>query len=111
MATSTAEPATTRRGYPSYSRNIAQRLLVNRETAVIAALVVVYVYSLVNVEFFDGPLTTYNLGQGVRADPDDGAADDADHHHRRDRPVGGEHARGLRGVLPACSSRSTTSPW
>ena len=47
MATSTAEPTTTRRGYPSYSRNIAQRLLVNRETAVIAALVVVYVYSLV----------------------------------------------------------------
>ncbi len=63
MATSTAEPTTTRRGYPSYSRNIAQRLLVNRETAVIAALVVVYVYSLVNVEFFDGPLTTYNLAK------------------------------------------------
>ncbi len=63
MATSTAEPATTRRGYPSYSRNIVQRILVNREAAVIAALVVVYVYSLVNVEFFDGPLTTYNLAK------------------------------------------------
>jgi rhamnose transport system permease protein len=61
MATSTVEPTTTRRGYPSYSRNIVQRLVVNREAAVIAALVIVYVYSLVNVEFFDGPLTTYNL--------------------------------------------------
>jgi rhamnose transport system permease protein len=62
MATSTAETtATPRRDYPSYSRNIVQRLLVNRESAVIALLVVVYVYSLVNVEFFDSPLTTYNL--------------------------------------------------
>jgi rhamnose transport system permease protein len=61
MATSTAEPTTTRRGYPSYSRNVLQRILLTREAAVIAALVVVYVYSLVNVQFFDGPLTTYNL--------------------------------------------------
>ncbi len=61
MATSTVEPTTSRRGYPSYSRNIVQRLVVNREAAVIAALVIVYVYSLVNVQFFDGPLTTYNL--------------------------------------------------
>jgi rhamnose transport system permease protein len=49
------------RSYPSYSRNIVQRILVNREAAVIAALVIVYVYSMLNVEFFDGPLTTYNL--------------------------------------------------
>jgi rhamnose transport system permease protein len=63
MATSTAEPTTTRRYLPSYSRNVVQRLLVNREAAVIAALVIVYVYSLVNVEFFDGPLTTYNLAK------------------------------------------------
>jgi rhamnose transport system permease protein len=61
VATSTVEPTTTRRGYPSYSRNIVQRLLLNREAAVIAALVIVYVYSLVSVEFFDGPLTTYNI--------------------------------------------------
>jgi rhamnose transport system permease protein len=62
MATTDAvEPATTRRGYPSYSRNVVQRLLLNREAAVIAALVVVYVYSLVSVDFFDGPLTTYNI--------------------------------------------------
>ena len=64
MATSTAEPTTTpRRGYPSYSRNIVQRALINREAAVIAALVIVYVYSLLNVQFFDGPLTTYNLAK------------------------------------------------
>jgi rhamnose transport system permease protein len=64
MATSTAEPTTTpRRGYPSYSRNIVQRVLINREAAVMAALVIVYVYSLVNVQFFDGPLTTYNLAK------------------------------------------------
>jgi rhamnose transport system permease protein len=64
MATSTAEPTTTpRRGYPSYSRNFLQRALINREAAVIAALVIVYVYSLVNVQFFDGPLTTYNLAK------------------------------------------------
>ena len=49
------------RSYPSYSRNIVQRIFVNREAAVIAALVIVYVYSLLNVQFFDGPLTTYNL--------------------------------------------------
>ncbi len=58
--TSTVTEAPTR-GYPSYSRNIVQRILVNREAAVIAALVIVYVYSLLNVQFFDGPLTTYNL--------------------------------------------------
>ena len=28
---------------------------------------------------------------GHRPDPADRAADDADHHHRRDRPVGGQH--------------------
>ena len=53
----------TARSYPSYSRGLAQRLLLNREGAVIAALVVVYVYSLLNVEFFDSPLTTYNLAK------------------------------------------------
>jgi rhamnose transport system permease protein len=64
MATSTVEQASTpTRNYPSYSRNLLQRLVVNREAAVIAALVIVYVYSLVNVEFFDSPLTTYNLAK------------------------------------------------
>jgi len=51
-------PTTT---YPAYSRNILQRVFLTREGAVIAGLVIVYVYSLVNVQFFDGPLTTYNL--------------------------------------------------
>ena len=57
----TALTETPTRTYPSYSRNIVQRIFVNREAAVIAALVIVYVYSLLNVQFFDGPLTTYNL--------------------------------------------------
>ncbi len=55
-------PAPTRT-YPAYSRNLVQRVLLNREAAVIAALVIVYVYSLVNVQYFDGPLTTYNLAK------------------------------------------------
>jgi rhamnose transport system permease protein len=64
MATSTVETSTTpRRDYPSYSRNLLQRVFLNREAAVIAALVIVYVYSLLNVQFFDGPLTTYNLAK------------------------------------------------
>jgi rhamnose transport system permease protein len=61
--TTTVTPPATGRTYPSYSGNILQRLLLNREAAVIAVLVVVYVYSLLNVEFFDGPLTTYNLSK------------------------------------------------
>jgi rhamnose transport system permease protein len=64
MSTSAVETSTTpRRDYPSYSRNLLQRLLVNREAAVIAALVIVYVYSLLNVQFFDGPLTTFNIAK------------------------------------------------
>ncbi len=59
MSTLTGQAPTTT--YPSYSRNILQRVFLTREAAVIAALVIVYVYSLVNVQFFDGPLTTYNL--------------------------------------------------
>ena len=40
MATSTVEPTTTRRGYPSYSRNIVQRVLLNREAAVIGGVAI-----------------------------------------------------------------------
>ncbi|GAA1516852.1 ABC transporter permease [Nocardioides humi] len=54
-----AERAT--RTYPSYSRNLLARLLLNREAAVILALVVVFVYAMGNVQYFDGPLTIYNL--------------------------------------------------
>lgn len=60
MTTSTIEGQVTR-NYPSYSRNLFARVLLTREAAVFAALVVVYVYALTSVQFFDSPLTTYNL--------------------------------------------------
>jgi len=43
--------------YPDYSQPLWRRLLGTRETAVVALLVAVVVYSLVNVQNFDGPLT------------------------------------------------------
>ena len=43
--------------YPDYSQPLWRRLLGTRETAVVALLVAVVVYSLVNVANFDGPLT------------------------------------------------------
>ena len=46
-----------------------------------------------NVPNFDGPLTLHVPAPRHRADPADRAADDADHHHRRDRPVGGQRRR------------------
>ena len=59
-------PATTeapaRRTYPEYAQPAWRRLLVTRETAVVALLVAVVAYSMVNVPNFDGPLTlTYLL--------------------------------------------------
>jgi rhamnose transport system permease protein len=60
MTTSTVEGQVTR-NYPSYSRSLVRRVLLTREAAVFAALALVYVYALANVQFFDGPLTTYNL--------------------------------------------------
>ena len=45
------------RTYPEHSRALWQRLLMTRESAVIALLLLVVVYALVNVPFFDGPLT------------------------------------------------------
>lgn len=47
--------------YRAYSRPLWQRVLLTRETAVIALLVGVLVYSNVNVPNFDGPLTMYYL--------------------------------------------------
>ena len=47
--------------YPAYARPLWQRLLLTRESAIIALLVAVVAYSLVNVPFFDGPLTLYFL--------------------------------------------------
>jgi len=52
-------PAT--RTYASYSRPWWQRALLTREVAVIALLVVVLLWSNVNVPNFDGPLTLYFL--------------------------------------------------
>jgi rhamnose transport system permease protein len=49
------------RPYPAYSRPVWWRLLMTRETAVIALLVAVFAYSTGNVENFDGPLTLYYL--------------------------------------------------
>ena len=47
--------------YPDFARPLWQRLLLNREAAVIALLVIVVVYSRANVLNFDGPLTTTYL--------------------------------------------------
>jgi rhamnose transport system permease protein len=47
----------TTRTYPSHARPLWQRLLVTREAAVIALLLVVWVWSYLNVPFFSGPLT------------------------------------------------------
>jgi rhamnose transport system permease protein len=49
------------RTYAAYSRPLWQRLLLTRETAVIALLVAVLVWSNLNVPNFDGPLTLYFL--------------------------------------------------
>ncbi len=49
------------RTYPDYSRPLWRRLLLTRESAVIALLLVVVLYSLANVANFNGPLTPYFL--------------------------------------------------
>jgi rhamnose transport system permease protein len=46
---------------PNFARPLWKRLLFTRETAVIALLVIVVLYSRANVENFDGPLTTTYL--------------------------------------------------
>ncbi len=53
------------RSYPDYSQPLWKRLLLTRETAVIALTVAVILYSLVNVENFDGPLTLKFLLQDI----------------------------------------------
>jgi len=48
--------------YPAFSQPLWRRALLTRETAVIALLVAVVLYSMANVRGFDGPLTlTYLL--------------------------------------------------
>ena len=54
------EPGATRT-YPAYSRPLWHRVLLTRESAVIALLLAVVVYSVVAVPNFDGPLTPYFL--------------------------------------------------
>ena len=63
MTATLTEPGrgSTTRTYPSYSRPLWRRVLLTREFAVIALLVLVYEYSMGNVANFDGPLTLYFL--------------------------------------------------
>ena len=56
---------TTPRTYAEYSQPLWRRLLLTRETAVIALTVAVVLYSLVNVPNFDGPLTLKFLLQDI----------------------------------------------
>jgi rhamnose transport system permease protein len=49
------------RTYPPYAAPLWRRVLLTREFAIIALLVIVYAYSLGNVPNFDGPLTLYYL--------------------------------------------------
>lgn len=55
---STGQPART---YPAYAHGPLRRLLLSREAAVVAALLVVYLWSWFNVAYFDDGLTTFNL--------------------------------------------------
>jgi rhamnose transport system permease protein len=60
--TTTASTTPATRAYATHSRPLWQRLLLTRESAVIALLVAVTLYALVNVDNFGGPLTlTYLL--------------------------------------------------
>jgi rhamnose transport system permease protein len=53
------------RTYRDFSRPLWQRLLLNRESAVIALTLAVILYSLANVANFDGPLTMKFLLQDI----------------------------------------------
>jgi len=56
---------TTPRTYSEFSQPLWKRLLLTRETAVIALTVAVVLYSLANVPNFDGPLTLKFLLQDI----------------------------------------------
>jgi rhamnose transport system permease protein len=64
MSTTTTERPVTR-SYPDYSQPLWRRLLLTRESAVIALTVAVILYALVNVPNFDGPLTLKFLLQDI----------------------------------------------
>jgi rhamnose transport system permease protein len=53
------------RTYPEYSQPLWRRVLLTRESAVIVLTLAVIVYSLVNVQNFDGPLTLKFLLQDI----------------------------------------------
>jgi rhamnose transport system permease protein len=63
MSTTTSSPSSTATGttYAAYARPLWQRLLVNRTAAMVALLVVAYVYAYNQVQFFDSKLTIYFL--------------------------------------------------
>jgi len=61
MSAATSVPTATGTSYAAHARPLWQRLLLNRSAAMVALLVIAYVYAYQNVEFFDGPLTNYFL--------------------------------------------------
>ncbi|PVG81944.1 ATPase [Nocardioides gansuensis] len=62
MTTTTQRPTDPARTYAEHAAPLWQRLVLTRETAIIALLVAVVLYAMVNVRNFDGPLTlTYLL--------------------------------------------------
>ena len=61
MSTTVAAEEAPERSYPAFAEPLWRRVLLTREMAVIALLVVVVVYSLANVANFNGPLTSYFL--------------------------------------------------
>ncbi len=65
MSTATTSRPAAGRSYPEYSQPVWKRLLLTRETAVIALTVAVILYSLANVPNFDGPLTLKFLLQDI----------------------------------------------
>ncbi len=65
MSTTTGATRAAGRSYPDYSEPLWRRVLLTRESAVIALTVLVIVYSLANVPNFDGPLTLKFLLQDI----------------------------------------------
>ena len=65
MSTTTSSSTAPARTYAAYAQPLWQRLLLTRETAVIALTIAVIVYSLLNVRNFDGPLTMKFLLQDI----------------------------------------------
>ena len=55
MSTTTTATVTrpTQRAYPAYAHGLARRVLLTREMAVVAGLLVVYIWSWFNVAYFD----------------------------------------------------------